>query len=377
MKKLLRIVIISLILGAILSISANGEDLIFDDYGKEIWNAIPEDAKKYIEEEKIVGSANDKYPNLEVFDAEVIMQAAADSVNETYNSVFPDFLGLLSIIAAASLINVMKSNFEKSNISGLIEFISVTCITVSSYDIVYGMWDKLLTSMKMMSASMSAMLPIMTGLYAASGSVTSAAVSDVNLSVILNIIESITTSLMPPLLGVTFGLAVMSELVGNYGKGIGGLAGTVTKIFSFITGAVMLIFSAALAFQTSIAQSADNMLARSAKFAVSSMIPVVGGAIGDASRNVIESISYIKSTAGGVAAFSILISAIPPFITVLLCKLGFSVSAEGAKLVGCEREGRLLSSISEIVGFCLAILCLSSTVFILAIGIFIKGGSKI
>ena len=145
---------------------------------------------------------------------------------------------------------------------------------------------------------------------------------------------------------------------------------TVTTLLAF----AFTMFSAVLYFQTAITASADNLAYRSIRFASGVFIPVIGSVIGDASRTVNASIATVKSTVGyvGVAALAILL--LPPIITAILYKFVVLLAAMAARILGCDRESRLLYDISSLLSVLMSTVIGVSAVFLISVAIFIKTG---
>lgn len=96
-------------------------------------------------------------------------------------------------------------------------------------------------------------------------------------------------------------------------------------------------------------------------------IPVIGSVIGDASRTVNASIATVKSTVGyiGVAALAILL--LPPIITAILYKFVVLLAAMAARILGCDRESKLLYDISSLLSVLMATIIGVSAVFLISV----------
>ena len=178
-----------------------------------------------------------------------------------------------------------------------------------------------------------------------------------------------------PLLQVCFALSLVSAVPNGVSLQsiITLVKNTVTTLLAF----AFTMFSAVLYFQTAITASADNLAYRSIRFASGVFIPVIGSVIGDASRTVNASIATVKSTVGyvGVAALAILL--LPPIITAILYKFVVLLAAMAARILGCDRESRLLYDISSLLSVLMSTVIGVSAVFLISVAIFIKTGVSI
>ena len=138
---------------------------------------------------------------------------------------------------------------------------------------------------------------------------------------------------------------------------------------------VMIAFSCVLTFQSIVAKSADSVLFKGVKFALSSIIPVVGSAVGDAVTTVKGSISVIKSSVGTIGAIAVLLIFLFPFCTLWANKVAFELLSSVAGLLGLPREGKFLSEVSSVTGLMMAVISSSTVFFIVAMAIFASSGA--
>ena len=151
---------------------------------------------------------------------------------------------------------------------------------------------------------------------------------------------------------------------------ISGVSQTLRNMFTTTLAFIMSILTFVISNQVNLAMSADNLSARALKFAASSYIPVVGGALGDAIRAIGGSIGVLRSTLGTAAVAVIFALVIPAVLQIYLCRFTFSVTASVAKLAGCDREGSLFEEMRGMLGFGLAILLSCAVMFLFFVASF-------
>jgi stage III sporulation protein AE len=134
----------------------------------------------------------------------------------------------------------------------------------------------------------------------------------------------------------------------------------------------MTILTAVLLFQNILASSADTVAARTVKFTVTSFIPVVGGMIGDVSRTIIGSIQAVKSITGIFGVLVILVTLLPPLITVILNKFMLKISGAFALILGLDRQSEFLKEMNSLLDITVAIMVAASIVFIFDITLFVR-----
>ena len=130
-----------------------------------------------------------------------------------------------------------------------------------------------------------------------------------------------------------------------------------------------------MTFQSIVARSADSVLFKGVKFALSNIIPVVGSAVGEALTAVTGSISVLKSAMGTIGAVAILLIFLYPFCTLWANKVAFELLSSTAGVLGLSREGKFLSEMSSVTGLMMAVISSSTVFFIIAMAIFASSGA--
>ncbi|GHV06733.1 hypothetical protein FACS1894217_06010 [Clostridia bacterium] len=130
---------------------------------------------------------------------------------------------------------------------------------------------------------------------------------------------------------------------------------------------LMTVYVGYLTVSGAVAGAADAMLQKSAKLAISGMVPVVGGILSDASETVIAGAGIVKSSVGVFGLLAVLGVVLTPIITLginyLLYKLAAAVAAPAAPPAITE----FLEKLSDV--FALMLGMTASAALLLLIGI--------
>ena len=143
---------------------------------------------------------------------------------------------------------------------------------------------------------------------------------------------------------------------------------------SFKRSFIMLIFSFVLGINGIISASADNAARKSVKFAASSIIPIIGSAVGDAAGSVSASIAVVRSIVGGAGAAILLMVSIGPVCMLGIYKLSFEFISTAAGMLGLGRESKFLSEIAGVSGFLMAVVSCTGVFFIICLGLLASVG---
>lgn len=219
------------------------------------------------------------------------------------------------------------------------------------------------------SVFVTSITPLLSAMQTASANTAAAAVTSSGFLFFSAVTEFISTYVFIPIYKAALGFSVINAVSGNAASHI---FGTVKRIFTVGISALALIYITVLSYQTSLAAAADTVAARSVKFVLSSSVPIVGGALGDAVRTTAAGLSVIKSASGALGTAVMILLASPVVIRLVLSSATYGIAAFAASLTSCEREGALFAELRDAVGFALAAVSVIAVVFIIAAAIFIK-----
>ena len=114
------------------------------------------------------------------------------------------------------------------------------------------------------------------------------------------------------------------------------------------------------------------MTARTGRLVTNTVIPIVGGNLGEALRTVASSVVYLKGIFGIGGIIIIALLTLPMALSIIFTRFVFSVCSAFADIIGCGDEAKLLASFSDAYGSMLAVVVGVGMMFVLALCIFIK-----
>ena len=199
-----------------------------------------------------------------------------------------------------------------------------------------------------------AMLPLMGALYAMGGNVAAAVANHGVMSVFLSVLETVISHTAVPVAGICLCLGILDALSGKID--LRSLTGLIKRTYTWCFSLLMLLLCGVLGLQTTLAKGSDGLAMRTVRFAAGSFLPVVGGSVSEALRTVAGSVSFLRSVAGTAAILVLLFAFLPVFLSVLLNRIVFLLGGSLAKMLGCDGEERLLSELSSVYGYFLAVI---------------------
>ena len=196
------------------------------------------------------------------------------------------------------------------------------------------------------------LIPIMASAAALSGNPVSATVLQSVTVLFAQLLMRIITKLLIP--GVYLFLALAAGEAALQNNLLGELREFLSWIISKTLRCLMYIFTVFLTLSGVISGNTDAMAVKTAKFAVSGMIPVVGSILSDASESLLAGASILKNTVGIVGMLAVLGIAIVPFLRVGIQYLITKGAAACSGAIAIKEHTSLLKHISTAMGFLLA-----------------------
>lgn len=296
--------------------------------------------------------------------------AISDILKDELFSFTRLFAKLCGLIILSAVFGALCRSLSSEALSGAMRFCTTTAIFAA---IIHAEAEHLLRVelfFDRLLALMGTMIPITGTVWAMGGNVSTASASTSTLYVFLGVCEGICGRTVIPVCCLFTAFALCNTLSPE--MGLSGFSSALKKIYTFMLGMIMTVLMASLASQTALNSAADSAGARAAKLVSANVIPVVGASVGDTLRTIASSVGYLKSIVGIGGIFFILLLLLPVLMTLVMTRLAFLLSSGVAQMLGCDTEGRFLSELGGVYGIMVAVVSMSSVMFIFALTIFSK-----
>ncbi len=277
---------------------------------------------------------------------------------------------LCGLLVLAAVFGALRHSFGSDALASAVRFCTTTAIFAAILHLLAAHLERVSVFFERLCAMMSAMIPIAGTLWAMGGNVSTASAGTATLGVFLSVTQRLCAETILPVCCICTALALCNTLAPE--SGLRGISGAVKKVYTFGLGMIMTVLVASLSSQTTLTAAADSTTARAARVVSSNIIPVVGGSVGDTLRTVASGVGYLKSVVGIGGIVFLLLLLLPTLLSLLLTRLAFLLGSGVADLLGCEAEGKLLSELGSVWGCMIAVVAMSSVMFILGLTIFVK-----
>ena len=284
-------------------------------------------------------------------------------------SVIKSSTSILILILISAIFEMLSSSFNNSSLKSAFKTCSVLTVGLTVFNICVSLSNYASTYINALCEAMSAFTPLMITLQVMSGNVTNATISNTAVIIFISLTEGLLISSMLPLIKI----CMMFSCINGVGEiDTAGFTKTIRTCFSSITIFIMSVFTFIFSMKNVLTQGADSLSLKTIRFALSSLVPMVGASINDALKTVSSSLSYLKSACGVFAIIIILLIIIPMFIYIFLNKLSFSLLSSISKSLNCNGISSILCEADALCTYMLTLVSCTSTLFIFSITIFIK-----
>lgn len=292
-----------------------------------------------------------------------------DSINEAMTGVFPRIVPIFSLVLlmAAAKIMLPGSSLELSQNFLLIGRLVVA---ISLFKITFDILESAQIYLSNICKVMNLLTPVMQAVYLAEGSLTKLSVSTTAVMITVNAVAFVNTRVMAPCTTILLAISAVTRVCDDVK--LVGLTSGMRKLIMRIWQIVTIMFSFMLGTQSVIASSADNLAAKTVKFAIGSFIPMAGGVMAEAYNTVKEGLSFVKTTAGIGGIIIILLLLLPGIIPLVIYKLSVVVLSSLAGMLKLDGIGELFDEVKGIVEIITAIVLYTSLMLIFAIILFTK-----
>ena len=154
--------------------------------------------------------------------------------------------------------------------------------------------------------------PVLATALSVGGNAATAIVLQVATMIVFDLVIRLVNALLVPAACAYLGIVAVDAATGN-----GMLRGIADGIKGLTSGALKLIltlFTAYLTIAGGVSGSVDRMALKTAKFAVSGAVPVVGGVISDAAETVLSGASLLKNSIGIFGMLCVTAICLVPFL---------------------------------------------------------------
>lgn len=217
-----------------------------------------------------------------------------------------------------------------------------------------------------------AFIPVFCSIVVASGGITTGFSTNTTLLILAQGLSFISSNVFMPIVNCYLALGVTSSLRYelNLDKMLSSLKKIITTCISFVSG----VFVSVLSVKTAVAGRADMLGLRSIRFAINSVVPVIGSSISEGLLSIQAYSSLIKSSVGIVGVMAVVLVSLPSIIEVVLWRISLTLCVIVSDIFGDKSVSAVLNAFLNTLLLINVILILSMVTTVISFGILIAAG---
>lgn len=345
------------------------ESQLEDSGANSLIDNLPKDAQDQLQDLNISSPSWEELNSLSFGELFMKIISMAGEQSKTPISVAA---AVLAVVLLTALLDNFKQPFGAKPLGSVADAVTTLLIsTILIFPIVTTI-GKCANIISVSTAFMFAYVPVLVGIMIASGQATGATSYYYLMLGAGQVVNQVSTNLLIPFLNIFLGLSVTCSITPTLK--LEGICQLISKITKWVLTFAMSLFVAILTFQTILSSAADSTGLRAARFAISSFVPIVGGALSEAFLTVQGCVKMLKS---GVGIFAILGSALVFLPVILECvcwSITINISTICAEVFDLPQPAKILKSVGLVVNTLIAILLCVMTIFIISTAIILTVG---
>lgn len=257
----------------------------------------------------------------------------------------PILAAVIAIAVAYNLMNSLRGKFASESVQNIVYFACVSLLIVLLFTQIFSAISAVRAMVQNLQRQMNIVFPILLTLMSAIGATSSVSVYQPSVAILSNgISELITVCIVPAFL-----ISTVLTAIGNLSDGV--KLGRLSEFFAgaakWLLGAAFFVFSAFLGVQGITASVYDGVSVRTAKFAISKYVPVIGGYLSDGLNLVMSGSVLVKNAVGSTAIVLLFVSILPVVFQVVLLSLCLRLSGALIEPLGDSRMSALVATLGK------------------------------
>ncbi len=315
--------------------------------GESLADAVPGEERGYLD-----GIDPEKPGNL-ASSFSRLFENAADEGKSALRSAFAGLAGVAVVVITAAAARGI-SEAAGGGCDGLIDMagaLGCAAVLLRDFTNVLTLCRDTIGHISVFSGTLQ---PVLATVLCMGGGAATATVLQVSTMFVFDMVIRLVNGLLLPggcayLAVISVDAATGGEMLRGIGDGIKGLTSGVLKL-------ILTLFTAYLAIAGGVSASVDNITLKTAKFAVSGAVPVVGGVISDATETMLSGAAVLRGSIGVFGMLCVTAICIVPFLRAGASYLCYKAGAAVLSPLCSGNLRRLLEGVGTGFGLLLGML---------------------
>ena len=339
---------------------------VLEQYDFSFMNELDSETYDLLDE---LGLTNFDYNTLVHFSFSDFIKSLKDVLKGAAQTPMEACIAIFVFIIISSFFQNLKSTMINNEMSSVFSTVSALVIAVV-------LAVKLKTTISLACTAISvcadfvfAFIPVFCIIVAASGNTVAAFSTNTTLLSLAQVLNYVSKNVFVPLTNCFLAIGICSGLRSELN-----LNSLLAFLKKYITTGISLAaagFVSVLSIKTAVASRADAIGLRSIRFAINSVVPVIGSAISEGLLSIQSYSSLIRSSVGVVGIIAVALVFLPAIIEVVLWRFFLSLSGIISDVFGDKSVSLVIKAFADALLIMNVVLILSMVTTIISIGILI------
>lgn len=279
----------------------------------------------------------------------------------------PIIASIIAISILGGMIENLKPTTNSNSIGNVVHFVTYGMVIIFLGTSLVQILATTRSTLSTIKSAYDGIFPILLTLLTAVGGTVSVGLYQPAIAMLSNIFVSLITHILLPI----FIFSCIFSLVGNMSNNVqlDKFVGFLQSLFKWAIGLCFTIFLGFISIQGIMAGSIDGLSIRTAKYAIKSYVPLVGGYVSDGFSIILASSALIKNAVGGVGLFFVFSSIISPILHLAIFILSLKFMAGIIQPIGDKKIANFISDLSKSLSMLVGLLVAVSFLYVVMTGL--------
>lgn len=321
---------------------------------------LPDETKGLMDKLGLYGIAD----MVESFTPQKLAEALMDAVKNSVQAPVRLLVSLVGILILCAMLESFGSSFPSVGMEAVFGVVVTVFISSIIIDPIVACVVDARSVIQEHSLFILTFIPVLSGVVTASGQPMTGTAYNLLVFWMCQLTARLVTAVFLPLLCCYLALSLTAVVCPKLK--LDGFIGGVKTFVTWALGLILTVFVGLLTVQSVVASGGDTIAAKTTKFFIGSMIPVVGGALSELFSAAQGCIQLVKGTLGAFGVLATALTFLPALVRNGVWYLTISLGSLISELLGLPQITRLLKSLSSTVGIILAVLLYDALLIIIS-----------
>lgn len=318
---------------------------------------------------KSLGLLDFDYQKIIDFSFSDFLDVLKDIIKGSAESSVKSCLTIFVFIILSSLLQTFKTTLNNDEMSSLFATISALIIAAVLAVKMRNTISIACTTISVCADFIYAFIPVFCVIVATSGNTVAAFSTNTLLLSLAQVLNFISKNIFIPLSNCFLAIGICSGIRSELN--LRNLLGFLKKYITMAISVSAAAFVSILSIKTAVAARADAIGLRSIRFAINSVVPVIGSAISEGLLSIQSYSSLIRSGVGVVGIIAVALVFLPAILEVAFWRFFLSLTGVVSEVFGDRSSTSVLRAFGDAMLIMNVILILSMVTTIISIGILV------